>query len=150
MLVFSQFVEMLGLVRAALDEAGTAYCYLDGASHDRLEQVHRFNADSSIPVFLVSLKAGGTGLNLTGADEVVLFDPWWNPAIEDQAIDRAHRIGQKRHVRAIKLVSKGTIEEKVLAMQLRKRAVIDATVSATDSADLASLTEGDVRSLFEL
>ena len=149
-LVFSQFVEMLGLVRAALDAAGTAYCYLDGSSHDRLEQVHRFNADPSIPVFLVSLKAGGTGLNLTGADEVVLFDPWWNPAIEDQAVDRAHRIGQKRHVRAIKLVSKGTIEEKVLAMQARKRAVIDATVSATDSADLASLTEGDVRSLFEL
>ena len=149
-LVFSQFVEMLGLVRAALDAAGTAYCYLDGASHDRLEQVHRFNADPSIPVFLVSLKAGGTGLNLTGADEVVLFDPWWNPAIEDQAVDRAHRIGQKRHVRAIKLVAKGTIEEKVLAMQRRKRAVIDATVASTDTAALASLTEGDVRNLFEL
>ena len=149
-LVFSQFVEMLGLLRADLEASGTRFCYLDGASHDRLEQVHRFNADPSIPVFLVSLKAGGTGLNLTGADEVVLFDPWWNPAIEDQAIDRAHRIGQKRHVRAIKLVAKGTIEEKVLSMQARKRRVIDATVAATDSAALASLTEADVRSLFEL
>ena len=149
-LVFSQFVEMLSLVRAALEASRTPFCYLDGTTHDRAEQVHRFNSDPSVPVFLISLKAGGTGLNLTGADEVVLFDPWWNPAIEDQAIDRAHRIGQRRHVRAIKLVTRGTIEEKVLAMQQRKRAVISATIGATDSAILASLTEGDVRALFEL
>ena len=149
-LVFSQFVEMLGLVRSALESAGMPFCYLDGTTHDRAEQVHRFNADPSVPVFLISLKAGGTGLNLTGADEVVLFDPWWNPAIEDQAIDRAHRIGQRRHVRAIKLVTRGTVEEKVLAMQQRKRAVISATIGATDAAALASLTESDVRALFDL
>ncbi|MBQ9726829.1 MAG: DEAD/DEAH box helicase [Kiritimatiellae bacterium] len=149
-LVFSQFVEMLKLLRAELDARGIPYCYLDGSSTDRLETVHRFNTDASIPVFLISLKAGGTGLNLVGADEVVLFDPWWNPSIEDQAIDRAHRIGQKRTVHAFKLVTPGTIEEKVLAMQRRKRAVIAATISATDQAAAASLTMDDVRQLFDL
>ena len=149
-LVFSQFVEMLKLLRAGLDARGIPCCYLDGASTDRLESVHRFNTDASIPVFLISLKAGGTGLNLVGADEVVLFDPWWNPSIEDQAIDRAHRIGQKRTVHAFKLVTPGTVEEKVLAMQQRKRAIIAATISATDQAAAASLTMDDVRQLFDL
>ncbi len=149
-LVFSQFVEMLKLLRAELDARGVPYCYLDGASTDRLESVHRFNSDPSIPVFLISLKAGGTGLNLVGADEVVLFDPWWNPSIEDQAIDRAHRIGQKRTVHAFKLITPGTIEEKVLAMQQRKRAVIAATIAASDQAVAASLTADDVRQLFDL
>ncbi len=149
-LVFSQFVEMLKLVREALDARGTKYCYLDGTSKDRAEQVHLFNATPSIPVFLISLKAGGTGLNLTGADEVVLFDPWWNPAVEDQAVDRAHRIGQTRNVRAIKLVARGTVEEKVFAMQRRKRAVIAATVQTSDEAALAALDESDVRKLFDL
>ena len=149
-LVFSQFVEMLKLLRAELDARGVSCCYLDGSSTDRLETVHRFNADASIPVFLVSLKAGGTGLNLVGADEVVLFDPWWNPSIEDQAIDRAHRIGQKRTVHAFKLVTPGTIEEKVLAMQRRKRSIVDATVGASDPAAAAALTMDDVRQLFDL
>ncbi|MBR1609074.1 MAG: DEAD/DEAH box helicase, partial [Kiritimatiellae bacterium] len=149
-LVFSQFVEMLKLVRAALDSAGVKYCYLDGASKDRAEQVHLFNATASIPVFLISLKAGGTGLNLTGADEVVLFDPWWNPAAEDQAVDRAHRIGQTRNVRAIKLVARGTVEEKVYAMQRRKKAVIAATIQTSDEAALSALDESDVRRLFDL
>ena len=149
-LVFSQFVEMLKLLRAELDARGIPYCYLDGSSTDRLETVHRFNTDPSIPVFLISLKAGGTGLNLVGADEVVLFDPWWNPSIEDQAIDRAHRIGQKRTVHAFKLVTPGTVEEKVLAMQQRKRAVVAATIASTDQAAAASLTADDVRQLFDL
>ncbi len=149
-LVFSQFVEMLKLVRAQLDKSQTRYCYLDGSSKDRAEQVHLFNANPAISVFLISLKAGGTGLNLTGADEVVLFDPWWNPAVEDQAVDRAHRIGQTRNVRAIKLVARGTIEEKVFAMQRRKRAVIAATVQTSDEATLAALDESDVRKLFDL
>ena len=149
-LVFSQFVEMLKLLRAELDARGVPYCYLDGASTDRLETVHRFNTDPSIPVFLISLKAGGTGLNLVGADEVVLFDPWWNPSIEDQAIDRAHRIGQKRTVHAFKLITPGTIEEKVLAMQRRKRSIIAATVGGATDPVAASLTADDVRQLFDL
>ncbi|MBQ3811335.1 MAG: DEAD/DEAH box helicase [Kiritimatiellae bacterium] len=149
-LVFSQFVEMLKLLRAELDARGVPYCYIDGSSTDRLETVHRFNTDPSIPVFLISLKAGGTGLNLVGADEVVLFDPWWNPSIEDQAIDRAHRIGQKRTVHAFKLITPGTVEEKVLAMQRRKRSIIAATVGGATDPVGASLTADDVRQLFEL
>jgi superfamily II DNA or RNA helicase len=97
-LVFSQFVEMLNHIRAALDSDGVQYEYLDGSTKDRIERVDRFNEDPSVPVFLISLKAGGTGLNLTGADTVVHFDPWWNPAVEDQATDRAHRIGQTKNV----------------------------------------------------
>ena len=149
-IVFSQFVEMLGLVRDELGRRGIPFCYLDGASKDRLEQVHRFNKDASIPVFLVSLKAGGTGLNITGADEVVLFDPWWNPAVEDQAVARAHRIGQKRSVTAHRLLTRGTIEEKVFRLQAHKRALVAATVRATDAADPSALTMDVVRDLFDL
>ena len=148
--MFSQFVEMLGLVRDELGRRGIPFCYLDGASKDRLEQVHRFNKDASIPVFLVSLKAGGTGLNITGADEVVLFDPWWNPAVEDQAVARAHRIGQKRSVTAHRLLTRGTIEEKVFRLQAHKRALVAATVRATDAADPSALTMDVVRDLFDL
>ena len=93
-LVFSQFVSMLSLIREQLDAAGIAYCYLDGSTVNRAEVVERFQRDAQVPVFLISLKAGGVGLNLTGADTVIHFDPWWNPAVEDQATDRAHRIGQ--------------------------------------------------------
>lgn len=150
MLVFSQFVEMLTLIREELDDRGIPYCYLDGSSKDRLESVHRFNVDTTIPVFLISLKAGGTGLNLTGADEVVLFDPWWNPSIEDQAIDRAHRIGQKRTVHALKLIAPGTVEEKVLDMQQRKRILVDSTISDSDPKQLAKMSWDDVKQLFSL
>ena len=109
--------------REFLAAAGVATEYLDGSTKDRLERATRFNA-SDVPVFLISLKAGGTGLNLTGADYVVHFDPWWNPAVEDQATDRAHRIGQTRHVFSYKLIAKDTIEEKVLALQERKRRMV--------------------------
>lgn len=149
-IVFSQFVEMLGLVRAELGRRNMPFCYLDGASRDRFEQVHRFNADPSIPVFLVSLKAGGTGLNITGADEVVLFDPWWNPAVEDQAVARAHRIGQKRSVTAHRLLTRGTIEEKVFRMQAHKRALVSATIRESAPADSPALSMDIVRDLFEL
>lgn len=149
-LVFSQFVEMLKLVRAAFDERNIRYCYIDGQSTDRLESVHRFNTDPTIPAFLISLKAGGTGLNLTGADEVVLLDPWWNPAIEDQAIDRAHRIGQKRTVHALKFIAPGTVEEKVLDMQRRKKAIIQATISTSDADSIGKLSWDDVRKLFSM
>jgi SNF2 family DNA or RNA helicase len=150
MLVFSQFVSMLQIVRRELEARGLPFCYLDGQSKDRLAQVQRFNRDASIPVFLISLKAGGTGLNLTGADMVVHFDPWWNPAVEDQATDRAHRIGQKRTVYSIKLIAEHTVEEKVLALQQRKQAIIQATVSGGDEAILKSLNWDDVRDLLGL
>ena len=110
--------------------------------------VRRFNTDRSIPLFLISLKAGGTGLNLTGADMVIHFDPWWNPAVEDQATDRAYRIGQKRTVYSVKLITRDTVEEKVLAMQKKKKAVIDATL-ATDEKVIQQLTWDDVQALLE-
>jgi superfamily II DNA or RNA helicase len=149
-LVFSQFVTMLKLLRAELDQRGLSYCYLDGSTQDRLEQCQRFNLTPTIPVFLISLKAGGTGLNLTGADMVVHFDPWWNPAVEDQATDRAHRIGQKRTVYSIKLIAEHTVEEKVLAMQQRKQAVISATIGTTDESVMQKLTFDDIRDLIGL
>ncbi len=149
-LVFSQFVSMLKLLRAELDQRGMSYCYLDGSTQDRLEQCQRFNLQPDIPVFLISLKAGGTGLNLTGADMVVHFDPWWNPAVEDQATDRAHRIGQKRTVYSIKLIAEHTVEEKVLAMQQKKQAVIDATIGATDETVMQKLSFDDIRELIGL
>src|SRR6202041_3460064 len=100
------------LIRPELEKAGYTYEYLDGQTpaDERLNKVNRFNADQSIPIFLISLKAGGTGLNLTGADYVIHYDPWWNPAVEDQATDRAHRIGQTRPVTVYRLVTKGSIE----------------------------------------
>lgn len=146
-LVFSQFVKMLGLIREELNRRGIPYCYLDGSTKDRLEQCQRFNLTPSIPVFLISLKAGGTGLNLTGADMVVHFDPWWNPAVEDQATDRAHRIGQKRTVYSIKLITENSVEEKVLAMQQKKQAVIQATIGTTDQAIMNNLTFNDIKDL---
>ena len=149
-LVFSQFVSMLHIIRAELEERGIKYCYLDGQTENRLEQCQTFNLDSSIPIFLISLKAGGTGLNLTGADVVIHFDPWWNPAVEDQATDRAHRIGQKRTVYSIKLITADSIEERVLEMQHRKQELIDATVNASDSAVLSSLTYDYIKRLIDL
>jgi superfamily II DNA or RNA helicase len=122
-LVFSQFTTMLGLLREHLDTAGVGYCYLDGATKNRAEVVEKFQRDGRIPVFLISLKAGGTGLNLTGADTVIHFDPWWNPAVEAQATDRAHRLGQRRVVTSYKLITRGTVEEKILNLQQRKRAL---------------------------
>ncbi len=127
-LVFSQFTGMLALLRENLENADIAYAYLDGSSTDRAEQVANFQQRSGPPVFLISLKAGGYGLNLTAADTVIHYDPWWNPAVESQATDRAHRIGQTRPVSSYKLIVSGTVEERILALQRRKRAVIDAAL----------------------
>jgi superfamily II DNA or RNA helicase len=149
-LVFSQFVTMLKVLRDEFEKRGIQYCYLDGSTQDRLAQCQRFNQTPSIPVFLISLKAGGTGLNLTGADMVVHFDPWWNPAVEDQATDRAHRIGQKRTVYSIKLIAEHTVEEKVLAMQQRKQAIINATIGVTDESVMSKLTFDDIKDLIGL
>lgn len=137
-LVFSQFTKMLSLVRDRFDAAGISYAYLDGDTTDRQSVVSQFQDDPSCAVFLISLKAGGVGLNLTAADYVYLLDPWWNPAVEAQAIDRAHRIGQTRRVFASRIIARDTVEEKVLALQDKKRDLADAIVRA-DASILSSL-----------
>ncbi len=144
-LVFSQFTSMLAILRAQLDGLGIPYEYLDGGTRDRQERVDRFNAGGA-PLFLISLKAGGSGLNLTGADYVIHYDPWWNPASEDQATDRAHRIGQTRPVFNYKLVARDTIEEKLVVLQTEKRGLV-RDILATDAAGKL-LTSADVDWLF--
>ena len=140
---------MLTLVRQALDEDKIAYQYLDGSTKDRQSVVERFQSDAGAPVFLISLKAGGSGLNLTAADTVIHFDPWWNPAVEDQATDRAHRIGQTRVVTMYRLIAKGTIEEKMLELGAKKRDLV-ASVLAEDEGGAKKLTKADVEDLFRL
>ena len=130
-LLFSQFTSLLALVREWLDKDGIRYEYLDGSTRDRMERVDHFNSSPDIPLFLLSLKAGGLGLNLTSADTVILYDPWWNPAAEAQAADRTHRIGQTRSVNCIKLLVKDSIEEKVLELQHRKADMFNDLVEAT-------------------
>jgi superfamily II DNA or RNA helicase len=147
-LVFSQFTSLLSIVRARLDADGIAYEYLDGATKDRAARVERFQSDAACSVFLLSLKAGGVGLNLPAADYVFLLDPWWNPASEAQAIDRAHRIGQTRTVFAYRLLARGTIEEKVEALQREKRALSDAFFGERGAA-LAGITREDLEALLE-
>ena len=132
-LVFSQFTSLLSILRKKLDEEGIAYEYLDGKTRDRKSKVEHFQEDPACPLFLISLKAGGLGLNLTAAEYVFLLDPWWNPAAEAQAIDRTHRIGQFRHVFAYRLIAKGTVEEKVLELQKSKRDLADSILTAENS-----------------
>ncbi|MGD0677833.1 MAG: SNF2-related protein, partial [Polyangiaceae bacterium] len=146
-LVFSQFVSMLHLIKRAMDEDGVRYAYLDGSTKDRQSVVESFQDDAGPPVFLISLKAGGSGLNLTAADTVIHFDPWWNPAVEDQATDRAHRIGQTKVVTTYRLVAKGTIEEKILELGEKKRELVGA-VLAEDVGGAKKLTKGDLEDLF--
>ncbi len=144
-LVFSQFVSMLALLKEKLVEQQIDFCYLDGSTTNRGEVVEKFQRGSA-PVFLISLKAGGVGLNLTGADTVVHFDPWWNPAVEDQATDRAHRIGQTRVVTSYKLITRGTVEEKILTLQQKKREVIQGTLG--DEQFTAALDWDEIQELF--
>jgi superfamily II DNA or RNA helicase len=132
-LVFSQFTSMLSLLKDKLAGEGIEYCYLDGSTTDRGAVVQRFQDTAAIPVFLISLKAGGVGLNLTGADTVIHFDPWWNPAAEDQATGRAHRIGQTKVVTSYKLITRDTVEEKILTLQNRKREIIAATLEGEEA-----------------
>jgi SNF2 family DNA or RNA helicase len=146
-LVFSQFVTMLTLIRRAIEQDGLKYEYIDGSTIDRQERVDRFNRDENIPVFLISLKAGGTGLNLTGADTVVHFDPWWNPAVEDQATDRAHRIGQTKVVTAYRLVARGTIEEKILSLSAKKRELVANVLGKEEEGGLRGFTKAEVENL---
>ncbi len=148
-LVFSQFVSMLTIIRHALKEDGVGYEYLDGSTKDRQKAVENFQREDGPPVFLISLKAGGSGLNLTAADTVIHFDPWWNPAVEDQATDRAHRIGQTKVVTTYRLIAKGTIEEKILELGGKKRELVGAVLSE-DAGGAKKLTKGDLEDLFSL
>lgn len=144
-LVFSQFTRFLGQVRDRLDPEGIDYCYLDGRTRDRPKAIARFK-DGDAPVFLISLKAGGSGLNLTEADYCFLLDPWWNPAVEAQAVDRTHRIGQTRTVMVYRLIARDTIEDKVLALNARK-AKLFASVIDDGNAFGSVLSAEDIREL---
>ncbi len=144
-LVFSQFVTMLRILQDRLKASDIPYCYLDGQTKNRAAEVDRFQAGQT-PVFLISLKAGGTGLNLTAADTVIHFDPWWNPAVEAQATDRAHRIGQEKVVTSYKLIARDTVEEKILALQKRKQAMLDASLESEQPL-MEELTLDDIREL---
>jgi len=146
-LVFSQFVQMLRLVRHALDDRKIPYAYLDGHTLDRQGQVDLFQNDPKLPFFLISLKAGGKGLNLTAADYVIHIDPWWNPAVEMQASDRTHRIGQDKPVFVFKLITRDTVEEKIVLLQQRKQELVDQII-VTDSSFFKSLTSEDLVDLF--
>jgi len=147
-LVFSQFVQMLSLVRESLDAAHVPYAYLDGKTTDRQGRVDAFQNDPDLPLFLISLKAGGVGLNLTAADYVIHIDPWWNPAVEMQATDRTHRIGQDKPVFVYKLITRETVEEKILLLQDRKRALVSQLIS-TEGGFFKNLTRQDIELLFE-
>jgi superfamily II DNA or RNA helicase len=145
-LVFSQFVSLLSIVRERLDKEGIVYEYLDGQTTKRKSHVERFQNDPTCPLFLISLKAGGHGLNLTAADYVFILDPWWNPAAEMQAIDRTHRIGQTRRVFAYRLIAKDTVEEKVVELQKQKRELADAIITANESL-IRKLTAEDLQEI---
>jgi superfamily II DNA or RNA helicase len=146
-LVFSQWTSLLDLVEPRLTAAGIAYNRLDGSTRDRGTVVDGFQAEGGPPVMLVSLKAGGTGLNLTAADHVFLLDPWWNPAVEDQAADRAHRIGQERPVMVYRMVARDTVEERILGLQEKKRAI--AGVALGDASQAGGITKGELLALLE-
>ena len=145
-LIFSQFTSFLDRIAARLDELGVVHTRLDGATRRRDDAVARFR-EGEAPVFLISLKAGGFGLTLTEADYVFLLDPWWNPAAEAQAVDRAHRIGQDKPVMVYRMVAEGTIEERVLTLQQRK-AELFSSLTDEDAAFSASVTADDIRELF--
>lgn len=151
-LVFSQFTKVLDLIGKRLNENNINYSYLDGktSAKDRFRLVNDFNESNENKIFLISLKAGGTGLNLTSASIVVHFDPWWNPSVENQASDRAHRIGQKQVVDVFKLIAKNTVEEKVIGLQESKKDLIDNIMDANleNSRVLRNLTQDDLIDLF--
>jgi SNF2 family DNA or RNA helicase len=145
-LVFSQFTSLLAIVRQHLDERDASYEYLDGRTRNRGDRVKRFMDDPDCALFLISLKAGGHGLNLTAAEYVFILDPWWNPAAEAQAIDRAHRIGQTRPVFAYRLIARNTVEEKILELQKSKRELAEAIITGNNSL-IRGLTAEDLQLL---
>jgi non-specific serine/threonine protein kinase len=147
-LVFSQFKEMLSLMQSWVEEIGIPYLYLDGSTKDRQDLVDTFNSDPNIRLFLISLKAGGTGLNLTAADTVIIYDPWWNPAVESQAVDRAHRIGQVKTVNVYRLVTENSVEQRIMELKRKKASLVDALVNDNSMSPL-TLTTRDLELLFE-
>ena len=146
-LLFSQFTSMLALIEERLRDQGIAYVLLTGDTKDRETPIRAFQ-DGKVPLFLISLKAGGTGLNLTAADTVIHYDPWWNPAVENQATDRAYRIGQDKPVFVYKLVTQGTVEEKILEMQEKKRQLADCLFDP-GTKSTGKLSVSDIQALFE-
>ena len=148
-LIFSQFLGMLALIKAKLEELGVKYEYFDGSTSapDREKAIQSFQRDDSVRVFLISLKAGGVGLNLTAADYVYIVDPWWNPAVEQQAIDRTHRIGQTKNIFAYRMICRDTIEDKIIQLQEKKRALAKELIS-DDATFVKSLSREDVEYLF--
>ena len=146
-LVFSQFVQSLQLLKSELDARQICYAYLDGQTSHRQQQVDAFQSDPNLSFFLISLKAGGVGLNLTAADYVIHLDPWWNPAVEMQAADRAHRIGQDKPVFIYKIIARDSVEEKILQLQEHKKELVNQIISA-ESSFFKSITKEDVKVLF--
>ncbi len=146
-LLFSQFRGMLSIIRSWLEEIGTSHLYLDGATKDRQDLIDRFTDDESVRLFLISLKAGGAGLNLMAADTVIIYDPWWNPAVESQAVDRAHRIGQNKAVSVYRLVTEDSVEQKIMALKAKKSQLVDALINE-NGLSTVKLTKRDLESLF--
>ena len=146
-LIFSQFVQMLKILREEMDMREIPYVYLDGRTRNRQQRVDTFQEDLEIPFFLISLKAGGIGLNLTSADYVIHVDPWWNPAVEMQATDRTHRIGQEKPVFVYKLIARESVEEKILTLQEKKKVLVDQLIT-TESSFFKSLSRDDIDVLF--
>ena len=149
MLVFSQFTSMLEILEKELDKEGVEYYVITGSTskEERLRLVKEFNS-GTVPVFLISLKAGGVGLNLTGADVVIHYDPWWNQAVQDQATDRAHRIGQTKKVTVYKLIAKNTIEEKIQKLQETKRDLADQIIGG-ETGQISGMSKEDILALLE-
>ncbi|MGM0531243.1 MAG: SNF2-related protein [Bacteroidota bacterium] len=147
-IIFSQFVSMLKLITRELDKEGLVYSYLDGSTRNRKQAVQTFQENNQCRIMIISLKAGGLGLNLTEADYIYLIDPWWNPAVEQQAIDRTHRIGQDKHIFAYKMICKDTVEEKILKLQEKKKSLAEDLITAEQSF-VKKLSEEDIRAIFE-
>lgn len=147
-IVFSQFVKMLKLIRSELDQQGLNYLYLDGSTRKRMQKVKEFNNNCEVKIFLISLKAGGVGLNLTAADMVVHVDPWWNPMVERQATDRAHRLGQQNRVMVYKLITRGTVEEKMLKLQERKQDLFNNVIEDNVNP-IRAISWEDIQELLE-
>ena len=146
LLIFSQFVKHLALVKNHLTAKKIPFAYMDGSSTDRKDQVAMFNKDKKVKVFLISIKAGGLGLNLTEADYVFILDPWWNPAVEAQAVDRAHRIGQKKKVFTYKFITRNSVEEKILKLQKNKLRLSESLITTEESV-IKALTREDIEML---
>jgi SNF2 family DNA or RNA helicase len=145
-LIFSQFVKHLNIFKHYLEKENISFAYLDGATKSRGEIVAEFQKNTELKVFLISIKAGGVGLNLTQADYVFILDPWWNPAVEQQAIDRTHRIGQEKKVFIYKFIAKDTVEEKILALQNRKKKLASSLIT-TEESFFKSLSKEDIQEL---